>query len=474
MLDQLREHRLRKLNLLKEKGVPPYPHRYLPKESISSLLEDWQEERHVRVAGRIMAIREHGKSAFLDLRDSTAKIQVYFRKDVLGEEGFQLFKECIDIGDIIGVEGKTFKTKTGEPTILADKFQPLAKSLLPLPEKWHGLRDVETRYRKRYLDLIMNEEVRKVFILRSKIINLIREFFNQRGFIEVETPMLHPIPGGATGKPFKTHLDVYDLELYLRIAPELYLKRLLVGGFEKVYEINRSFRNEGVSTRHNPEFTMLEAYWAYADYEDLMELTEELFCYLVQEVKGGLEFEYQGKKISFRRPWKRLSFAQILGRQDLNIDTLREVMEEKLGKKLDKLSRSQILKLCEEYIEERVGYDPVFVIDHLKEVSPLAKAKEDSPNLVERFELFIAGIEIANAYSELNDPIEQKRRFEEQAQEDLSKVDYDYVEALEYGMPPAGGLGIGIDRVLMILADVPSIREVLLFPLLKPEGFHEA
>ena len=469
MKDELREHKLQKLNKLKAKAIEPYPRHYPQPVPISSCIENWQEGQKVRVAGRIMALREHGKSIFFDLKDFSSKIQIYIKKDIIGENEFEIFKECIDIGDILGLEGETFKTRTGEPTVLAKKFVLLSKSILPLPEKWHGLKDVEIRHRKRYLDLIMNEDAKKMFILRSRIINLIRKFLEQKGFMEVETPMLHYIPGGAAGTPFKTHLEAYDLDLYLRIAPELYLKRLLVGGFEKIYEINRSFRNEGISTRHNPEFTMLELYWAYADYQDIMNLTEELFSYLAQEIKGKIEFDYQEKRINLASPWKRLSFSEILGREDLTLDGLKDIMQDKLGKKLDKLSRSQILKLCEDYIEKQLGPEPVFVVDHLKDISPLAKSKKDNPDLVERFELFISGMEIANAYSELNDPLEQKARFESKTAEDKEKIDYDFIEALEYGMPPAGGLGIGIDRLVMIFANASSIREVLLFPFLKPE-----
>lgn len=472
MLNEFRENRIKKIDGLRKENIKPYPNRYLPVDAIGSILDNWEENRKVKIAGRIMARREHGKSAFLDLKDQTGKIQVYFKKDIIGENQFHIFREYLDIGDFIGVEGMTFKTRTGEPTILAEKFEFLSKSLLPLPEKWHGLKDTELRYRKRYLDLIMNEEVKQIFLTRSKVINLIRSFLDKKGFIEVETPMLHKVPGGAAGKPFKTYLEVYDLELYLRIAPELYLKRLLVGGFEKIYEINRSFRNEGVSTRHNPEFTMLELYWAYADYQDMMNLCEELICYVIKEIKGSLEFEYQGEMLNFEAPWRRISFSEILGEENLSIEKLKEILEKKLDKKLDKLSRSQVLKLCEEYIETQIGKDPVFVIDHPKALSPLAKSKQDNPDLVERFELFISGIEIANAYSELNDPLEQRRRFEEKVkmEEETKLIDYDFIEALEYGMPPAGGLGIGIDRLVMLVTNSASIREVLLFPLLKPES----
>lgn len=472
MLDELRKNRIEKIEALRNQNINPYPHRYLPIDSVEDILTDWQENKTVKIAGRMMAKREHGKTAFVDVKDHSGKIQVYFKKDIIGDDNFKLFTDYIDIGDIIGVEGETFKTRTGEPTIVAKKLKLLSKSLFPLPEKWHGLKDTELRYRKRYLDLIMNDEVKKVFLIRSKVINLIRNFLDQKGFIEVETPMLHKVPGGAAGKPFKTYLEVYDLELYLRIAPELYLKRLLVGGFEKVYEINRSFRNEGISTRHNPEFTMLELYWAYADYKDMMNLCEELICFVLENIKGHLEIEYQGEILNFKTPWKRISFSEILGEKDLTVEKLKDILEKKLDKKLDKLSRSQVLKLCEEYIETQIGYNPVFVIDHLKALSPLAKGSRDNPNFVERFELFISGIEIANAYSELNDPIEQRKRFEEKIkiEEESKLIDYDFLEALEYGMPPAGGLGIGIDRLVMLVTNSASIREVLLFPLLKPEA----
>jgi lysyl-tRNA synthetase class 2 len=471
MLKELKENRIKKIKELKGKGIEPYPHNYLPVIQISELLSDWQDKRETKIAGRIIAVREHGKSIFLDLKDFTSNVQVYLRKDIIGESNFDIFKNYIDIGDIVGFEGECFKTKTGEPTVLAKRFKLLSKSLLPLPEKWHGLKDIELRYRKRYLDLIMNTQVKEVFILRSKIINLIRNFLQTKGFLEVETPMLHLIPGGAAGKPFETHLDIYNLELYLRIAPELCLKRLLVGGFDKIYEINRSFRNEGVSTRHNPEFTMLELYWAYADYNDIMKLVEELFLYLAKELKGASKFSYLDKDIDLTPPWERKSFAKLLGiDENIDLNQLRQRLEAKLGEKLERLSRSQILKACEESFGDEVGFNPVFLIDHLKELSPLAKSKKDNPNLVERFELFIAGMEIANAYSELNDPLEQRKRFKEQAEQFKDKkIDFDFLEALEYGMPPAGGLGIGIDRLVMIFSNSASIREVIFFPLLKPE-----
>lgn len=470
MLEEIRQNRIDKIQELKRKGLNPYPSRYLPLESIINILTHWQKDRNVKIAGRIISLREHGKSTFADIKDFSSRIQLYLRKDIIGEENFNFFKQYIDIGDIVGIEGVCFRTKTGEPTILVKDFKLLSKAILPLPEKWHGLKDVELRYRRRYLDIIMNEEIKEIFLLRSKLIAIIREFLDNKGFLEVETPMLHLIPGGAAGTPFKTHLDVYDLELYLRIAPELYLKRLLVAGFEKVYEINRSFRNEGISTRHNPEFTMLELYWAYADYNDVMDLVEEMFEFLLLKLKGSNKITFQGKEIEFKRPWQRRSFFKLLGFKDeVDIKELQSEIEKRLGKKLSQLSRSQVLKACEEILSHEVGDEPVFLIDYPLELSPLAKSKYDNPSLVERFELFIAGLEIANAYSELNDPLEQRKRFETQADQFAEKkIDFDFLEALEYGMPPAGGLGIGIDRLTMLLSDSSSIREVIFFPLLKP------
>ncbi|MCM8805015.1 MAG: lysine--tRNA ligase, partial [Candidatus Omnitrophica bacterium] len=427
--------------------------------------------------GRIMAIRKHGNASFADLVDWTGKIQLYFKKDIIGEENYNIFKQ-IDIGDIIGVEGELFKTKTGEKTIFVKNFKFLSKSLRPLPEKWHGLKDIEIRFRKRYLDLIMNENVREIFKKRIEILKYIREFLNNIGFIEVETPMMHPIPGGAEAKPFITYHNALDMELYLRIAPELYLKRLLVGNFEKIYEINRSFRNEGISTLHNPEFTMLELYSAYGDYEEMMEITEKLICYLGEKILDSLEFKYQEEKINLSRPWKRIKWKDIF-KEYTDIDNWKD--EKKINEKIKEYQieieeNTNIFEKLETIFKKKIQpylINPTFVIGYPVEISPLAKRFKDDPEMTERFELFIGGIEIANAYSELNDPIEQLKRFEEKFKEKEDKekrIDYDFIEALEYGMPPAGGLGIGIDRLVMLFTNSSSIREVIFFPLLKPKN----
>jgi len=445
---------------------------------IGRALEDFRENKRVVLCGRITAKRMHGKVLFLDLRDSTGKIQLYIKSDFVGGEIFDILKD-IDIADIIQVKGELFKTHSNEPTVKVEEFSLLAKSLRPLPEKWHGLKDVELRYRQRYLDLIANEEARKVFLMRSKIVKAIRSSLDNLGFLEVETPMMHPIAGGAAGRPFKTFHNEYSLELFLRIAPELYLKRLLVGGLDSVYEINRSFRNEGVSTRHNPEFTMLEVYRAYADYEDMMNLTQDLIIFVAKEVKGATKFIYQDKEIDLAIPWQRRSFAEMV-KTKFDIEPgdeaalmLKKLKDKGLAKDKARLTRSQVNKIIEEILEEDLSVNPTFVTDYYANLSPLAKNKKDNPLISERFELFIAGLEVGNAYSELNDPIEQRKRFEEELKEldaaEKKNVDEDYLLALEHGMPPAGGLGIGIDRLVMLFTDQPSIRDVILFPLLRPE-----
>ncbi|MCM8779330.1 MAG: lysine--tRNA ligase [Candidatus Omnitrophica bacterium] len=469
-INELIKIRLKKLGEIKERGIYPYGEKFIC-QSIREIRENFSEQKEVRVAGRIMAIRKHGKASFLDLRDSTEKIQIYFKEEFLDKEEIALFDK-LDIGDIIGVEGRLFKTKTGEETIQVSDFKILAKSLRPLPEKWHGLKDVELRYRQRYLDLLANPEAKEIFLLRTQVIKKVREFLDNRGFLEVETPMLQPIPGGAVGTPLKTELDFYGKELFLRVAPELYLKRLLVGGFDKIYELNRSFRNEGVSTRHNPEFTMLEVYQAYADCSDMLQLTEELIFYLAKEVLGKEKIVYQEKEIDLTPPWKKISFAQMVKEKfGITPEQPVEVWAEKLGLPIEegKLSRSQIVNFISEQLEP-VESCPVFIVDLFSIFCPWAKTKPDNPYLSERFELFIGGLELANAYSELNDPLEQRKRFEELVKgKRTEKIDEDFLLALEYGMPPAGGLGIGIDRLVMLFADCASIREVILFPQLKPE-----
>lgn len=477
-LKEIIDQRKKKISSLGAKGIISYPGRVPAHTVISQALEGLADEKSASVCGRITAKRLHGKVVFLDLKDSTGKIQAYIKKDIVGEETFTLCQEDLDIADIIQAEGALFTTHSGEPTIKAERLVVLAKALRPLPEKWHGLKDVELRYRQRYLDLIANDEVKKTFVLRSKITKSIRFFLDNRCFQEVETPMMHPIAGGATGKPFKTHHNEYDMDLYLRIAPELYLKRLLVAGLDKVYEINRSFRNEGVSTRHNPEFTMLELYCAYSDYEGMMRLTEELLFHTAKEVLGKSSFTYQNKAVDLTPPWQVISFAEtVKERFDIEAKDSPEAMLKKLQKRgvapgLTKLSRSQVVKVIEDILEEGMQANPTFVTDYFTNLCPLAKTRADNPLLSERFELYIAGLEVANAYTELNDPLEQRKRFQAELRDleaDEKKcIDEDYILALEHGMPPAGGLGIGIDRLVMLLADEPSIRDVILFPLLRP------
>lgn len=485
--DQILE-RQSKIKLLEQKGICAFVSKFNRTSSISECLKNFDQLKEVSLAGRVIAKRLHGKASFLDIKEGNSKIQLYIRQEVINEEGNWLFSNILDIGDFIGVRGEVFKTRTGEPTVQVKNLELLAKSLKPLPEKWHGLKDVEIRYRQRYLDLLANEKVREIFLLRSKIISRIREFFDSRDFLEVETPMMQGIAGGAVGKPFKTHHNALNLDLYLRIAPELYLKRLIVGGLDRVYEINRNFRNEGISARHSPEFTMLEAYCAYADYNDMMTLCEELITDLAQKIFGKPEISYQGKTINLQRPWKRISFAKLMKETyDIDPSDSEEDWILKLknkGKDLHalgdsaqgakgKLSRSQVLNLITEVLEPESQDCPVFLIDWFGENCPLAKRHRDNPLLAERFELFLGGLEIGNAYSELNDPIAQRKSFQADLKDappdEKRTVDEDYINALEHAMPPTGGLGIGIDRLVMLFADCNSIREVILFPLLKPQ-----
>ena len=467
--EEIRKQRMEKLEILKNKNIEPYGRKY---EKVK--IKNIGEKGGVKTAGRIIALRKHGGASFADIVDTEGKIQLYFKKNIIGKEKSEIFKE-IDIGDFIGVEGEIFKTKTGEKTILVKNFTVLSKSLKPLPEKWHGLRDIEIRFRKRYLDLLINKEVREKFIKRTKIIQFIRKYLNDLGFLEVETPMMHPIPGGAEAKPFITYHNTLEMNLYLRIAPELYLKRLLVGNFEKIYEINRSFRNEGISPLHNPEFTMLELYSAYGDYKEMMEITENLLTTLVKNLYGKLKITYQGKEIDFSLPWEKITWSDVFKKVGItnwkDITAVREKIND-FQLEVEEEKQNNLFELLDFVFKKKIQPDlinPTFVIDYPVEISPLAKSKKDNPEITERFELFIGGLEVANAYSELNDPIEQYTRFYEKAKGDKEKIDFDYIEALEYGMPPAGGLGIGIDRLVMILTDSPSIREVILFPLLRPK-----
>ncbi len=467
--NELIEQRIKKLNLFKDKGIEPYSARYFKKTSdIQPAISDFKEGLQVALAGRLMALRRHGKSAFGDLTDATGKMQIYVRKDSLGEDNFSAF-ELLDIGDIIGVKGTLFRTKTGEPTVVVTEWTLLSKSLRPLPEKWHGLKDTETRFRQRYVDIIMSEEVRALFVLRSKIITAVRNFLDTKGYLEVETPMMQHSAGGAIAKPFQTYHNALDTKLYLRIAPELYLKRLLVAGYQKVYELNRNFRNEGLSTRHNPEFTMLEAYTAYVDYREVMELTEQLIRHVAKEALGAVSVKFGDKTIDLSGPFKRVSIFHALKEytgkdfKDASLEDIKHIASE-LAVEFDNTYTAWdiIDKIFQKAIEPKL-IEPTFIIDYPVQLCPLAKRKEADPALTERFELFAGAQELANAYSELNDPIEQRDRFLKQG----TIVDEDFIRALEYGMPPAGGLGIGIDRLVMFLANKDSIREVILFPTLK-------
>ncbi len=487
-LNQVLKQRRQKAQELAELGVNLYANDFKPGHRISDILAKNDnpdaplEEGIKSVAGRIMALRKFGKAAFLHIQDETGRIQVYVKRDGVGVETYQIFKK-LDLGDIVGFGGVLFRTQTGELTIDAATLKPITKSLRPLPEKFHGLTDVETRYRQRYVDLIMNPEVRDTFRKRVEIIRLIRDFLTNRGFMEVETPMMQPIAGGATAKPFKTHHNALGMDLYLRIAPELYLKRLLVGGFEKVFEINRNFRNEGLSTRHNPEFTMLEFYQAFATYEDLMDLTEEMVSYVAAEVTGAMVVNYQGQEVDLSPPWKRYTMDEALvevGGVDKGVladpARTRQLALDK-GIALEPLAGYGKAKteLFELLVEEKL-INPTFVTQYPTEVSPLARRNEKNPEVTDRFELFMTGREIANAFSELNDPIDQKQRLGKQIadrgndEEIFPEMDEDFVRALEYGMPPAAGEGIGIDRLVMLLTDSPSIRDVILFPHLRPEN----
>ena len=483
-LETLRAYRRGKLEELRRRGLDPYPPRFPVDGRVSEVVARFAghdapgleaEPVRVRVAGRVTGIRTHGKAAFLDLADGDARIQAYLKRDQLGDAAFALL-ETLDLGDFWGVEGALFRTRTGELTVRAEAVTVLAKALQPWPEKWHGLTDRELRARQRYLDLATNPGSRKVFLARAAAVRAIRSFLDARGFIEVETPMMQPIPGGASARPFVTHHNTLDMDLFLRIAPELYLKRLVVGGFERVYEINRNFRNEGISTHHNPEFTMLEFYWAYAGYDDLMALTEEMLTGIAQTVAGTVRLPWGETTISLARPWKRVAMRDaVLAHSDLAPEDLGERARlEASARRFEiadvaRLSSGKLLAELFEATAETSLHDPTFVIDFPADISPLAKRKPGDPDLTERFELYMAGMELANAFTELNDPDDQHARFEEQVRLGGGVVDEDYVLALEHGMPPTAGEGIGIDRLVMLLTDSHSIRDVILFPLLRPK-----
>ena len=489
-LNELLQQRRAKVDAFRDAGVNPFANDFKVSHTTAHVVEahaaDDKEkledcEQAYRIGGRIMARRDFGKAAFLQLQDVGGRLQIYVAKNQVGDEAFEQFKK-FDIGDIVGVCGVPFRTKTDELSLRASEIRLLTKSLLPLPEKWHGLTDVETRYRQRYLDLITNLDVRETFRKRSQIVSLIRSFMLDNDYLEVETPMMHPVAGGATAKPFVTHHNTLKMDLFLRIAPELYLKRLVVGGFDRVFEINRNFRNEGISIQHNPEFTMMEFYRAYATYHDLMDFTEELICHVTDKVCGGLVIPYGDKEVDLTPPWDRLTLKESIvkyGEVELAVLEDREQSynyAKSLGLEIDaKMGHGKILaEIFDEVVEPKL-WQPTFITEYPTEISPLSRKNDERPDVVDRFELFIVGRELANAFSELNDPLDQKERFVKQLEEkaagdeEAHEMDEDYIRALEYGLPPTAGEGIGIDRLVMLLTNSASIRDVILFPQLRPE-----
>ena len=483
-LNEQMQVRLDKMHKIEEKGLKPFGYRYEfthrsgdVKENFDALAE---AETEVKLAGRVMAIRGHGKTCFMDMQDKDGRIQVYVRKDVLGEENYALIK-MMDIGDTVGVTGTVFRTHMGEVSIKAAALEMLSKSLRPLPEKWHGLKDVETRYRQRYVDLIVNPDVRDTFVKRSQIIRSVRDVLDSHGFLEVETPILNTIAGGAAARPFISYHNALDMQVYMRIAPELYLKRLIVGGMDRVYELGRVFRNEGIDNRHNPEFTSVEIYQAFADYRDMMDLTEEVVVKTAEKVLGTTKINYEGTEIELASPWKRISMIDAVkeyaGKDFTNVTDLEEAraMAKELNVEVEATwGIGKIINACfEEYVEDKL-IQPTFITGHPKEISPLAKSNPENPEITDRFEAFIYGREICNGFTELNDPIDQRERFLKQVEErangdeEANMMDEDFVTALEYGLPPTGGLGIGIDRLVMFLTDSSTIRDVLFFPTMKP------
>ncbi len=490
----IRSQRIEKIESMKEKGISPYPHRYERTDLAGDVSDNFDENnpRKVKMAGRIKSKRVMGKASFGNIEDHTGIMQFYAARDNIGEDEYTIFK-TFDLGDIVGLEGETFLTKKGEKSVRVEKIVLLSKCVQPLPvvkEKdgkvFDEFADTELKYRRRYVDLIVNQKTRNDFLVRSRTVSEIRKFLEGRDFLEVETPMMHPIPSGAAARPFITHHNALDIDLYMRIAPELYLKRLVVGGFDRVFEMNRNFRNEGIDTRHNPEFTMVEIYQAYTDYEGMMELVESMFTYLAKEIKGSTSFEYQGQALNFEGPWKRISYVDSIkeetGIDFSQINTSAEAVSAAKSIGLDVDESMGIWKIADEILGEKVEpnlVNPTFLTDYPKELSPLSKSREDDPHYVERFELFIAGREIANAFTELNDPFDQMERFEEQTKmkeagdDEAMVIDEDYITALEYGLPPTGGMGIGVDRLVMMFVDTMSIKDTILFPLLRPDTKQE-
>ncbi|HHF08529.1 MAG: lysine--tRNA ligase [Thermotogae bacterium] len=491
MNEEIRQQKMQNIAELRELGIEPYPYRFSKTHSSAKIKEEYdyleasetKEDAILSTAGRVVALRHHGKSAFFVLKDDSGRIQAYIRKDSVGDENFKLFKKHISLGDFVGIEGFPFRTHTGEMSIYVQKFEILSKAIRMLPEKWHGLKDKEIIYRQRYVEMLSNDEALERFKKRFELLRLTREFLNQRGFMEVETPILHSVTGGASARPFITHINVFDVDMYMRIAEELYLKRYLVGGFERIYEIGKNFRNEGISYKHHPEFTMMEVYQAYADYEDMMELTEALISSVVEKLTGGTVIEYQGKEIDFSRPWRKVKMRDFI-KERLGVDIL-EDSDEALLQVLEShdnipeiKERGHLIEKLWDLVEDEL-VAPTFVLEHPVIISPLAKKHRNDPRVTERFELVINGMECANAFSELNDPVEQYKRFLHQAglrdagDAEAHMMDMDFVRALEYGMPPTGGLGIGIDRILMFITDSPNIRDIIPFPLVRPVSFTE-
>jgi lysyl-tRNA synthetase class 2 len=488
--NELAQRRAR-LSDLREQGINPFANGFVADATSAEVHANHAEddgtalesiESCYSIAGRIMAKRDFGKAAFIQVQDRAGRLQVYVAKNQVGEKSFEMFRK-LDLGDVVGLSGRPFRTKTNELSLRAETIELLTKSLLPLPEKWHGLTDVETRYRQRYLDLMVNPDVKEVFKKRSQIISLIRDYMVARDYLEVETPMMQPIAGGATAKPFVTHHNTLKMDLFLRIAPELYLKRLVVGGFERVFEINRNFRNEGISIQHNPEFTMMEFYQAYATYEDLMELTEDLVCHVAEQVVGSLKLTYGDRQVDLQRPWQRLTVRDAvlkygdISESDINNREKLLAYAKSLGLDLDKnISYGKLLTEVFDEVAEPELWQPTFITEYPTEISPLSRKNDDNPEVVDRFELFVVGRELANAFSELNDPDDQRERFEKQlaekeaGDEEAHAMDEDYIRALEHGLPPAAGEGIGIDRLVMLLTNSQSIRDVILFPQLRPEA----
>jgi lysyl-tRNA synthetase class 2 len=489
MLDELKQIRIEKLENLKTKGIEPYPAKSVRSHSVAEALRDFDtlssSEKEIYLTGRVRTVRTHGAISFMDIEDQSGRIQLFFHKDELGEEKYD-FLNSFDIGDFIEASGSLFVTNKGQQTLKVKEYKMLTKALLPLPEKWHGLTDEETRYRKRHLDLIMNANVRNLFMKRTAFINNVREFLNESGFMEVETPVLESVPGGAEAEPFITHHNKLDIDFYLRISLELHLKRLMVGGFEKIYELGRVFRNEGISTQHLQEFTMLEFYWAYADYEQLMDFVEKFYTTIIEKTFSTLEIPYHGQTLNFKAPWPRYDYREIVLKEsgiDIDEYPTKEAMQELVRSKGIKpdpaAGRGRLIDQLYKKLVRPQLMQPCFLINHPLDISPLAKKRSSDPNKVERLQVLIAGAEVGNGFSELNDPIDQRERFLRQEElrragdKEAQMIDDDFVEALEYGMPPTAGFGVGIDRLLMILTDQENIRDSVFFPMMKPKSVEE-